>query len=362
MLFGTGREIAAFEQERDELRAQTCDLPIGFTYLYMQRNQRTAPYLEGNWDDAGLDIYDGMSPRMSYTSPGVREANPALSAHEAAAIAGRLQSQGRRSLDAARRAFDLRNVGWLELKGEDNATVMSTGRARQVGQRDVRGTMRRFARSDIALVGPRTESYPLTLAMGVADCLAMPLIDTRTEAFGFVHAGRAGTALRAVARAVRTMAERFGSDPNDIRAHVGEGICTTCHTVGEKGLAQFVRTFGGKTQVDHVLSQFPSAVYEIEEGPEPRYAINLHSFNSYLLHHSGVSEVTRTKVCTARLSETCLDKTGIANDIPEADQLFYSHERVKDRTVQWQTASGQWLPLQAGTLGTPRNLATITRR
>ena len=56
----------------------------------------------------------------------------------------------------------------------------------------------------------------LCLAIYVADCAAVYLADRQARAIGLLHAGRKGTELGIVARAITTMRQAFGSDPSEI--------------------------------------------------------------------------------------------------------------------------------------------------
>ncbi len=73
----------------------------------------------------------------------------------------------------------------------------------------------------------------LFLAVKVADCYPIFLMDPERMAFGAVHAGWRGSVKGIAAKAVETMRDRFGSDPKDIHVAIGPGICGRCYRVGE---------------------------------------------------------------------------------------------------------------------------------
>ena len=58
-----------------------------------------------------------------------------------------------------------------------------------------------------------TSQHGVALGIYVADCCAVYIVDPKTPAGGLVHSGRKGTELGVVAKAIRKMIERFGSDP-----------------------------------------------------------------------------------------------------------------------------------------------------
>jgi YfiH family protein len=56
----------------------------------------------------------------------------------------------------------------------------------------------------------------LCLAIYVADCAAVYIADRQARAIGLLHAGKKGTELGIVPRAITTMRQAFGSDPSEI--------------------------------------------------------------------------------------------------------------------------------------------------
>ncbi|HYM67135.1 MAG TPA: polyphenol oxidase family protein, partial [Patescibacteria group bacterium] len=78
-----------------------------------------------------------------------------------------------------------------------------------------------------------------------ADCYPIALWDPVRGAAGLVHAGWRGTAAGVAKAAVRSMVDAFGSDPADIRAGIGPGICGACYEVGEEVAARFDSRFWG---------------------------------------------------------------------------------------------------------------------
>ncbi|MEN3943576.1 polyphenol oxidase family protein [Prosthecobacter sp. SYSU 5D2] len=69
-----------------------------------------------------------------------------------------------------------------------------------------------------------TATPGLVIGIYVADCGALYLADPVTGACGIVHSGKKGSELGIAAVAIRLMAERFDSDPKDIRAQLGPCI------------------------------------------------------------------------------------------------------------------------------------------
>lgn len=78
----------------------------------------------------------------------------------------------------------------------------------------------------------------VALMVLAADCLPVLLFDSRRSVIAAVHAGWRGTARAIAARAVETMREAFGSDPEEIRAALGPAIGRCCYEVGPEVIEQ----------------------------------------------------------------------------------------------------------------------------
>lgn len=72
----------------------------------------------------------------------------------------------------------------------------------------------------------------LLLAISVADCVPVFLVDPDHRAIGTVHAGWRGTAMGVLERAIARMVERFGTRPATMHLHCGPAICGECYEVG----------------------------------------------------------------------------------------------------------------------------------
>ena len=65
-----------------------------------------------------------------------------------------------------------------------------------------------------------------------ADCIPLLLHDRRHHAACAIHAGWRGTVARIAEKAVRAMAETYGTQPSDIAAQIGPGISRDSFEVG----------------------------------------------------------------------------------------------------------------------------------
>lgn len=88
------------------------------------------------------------------------------------------------------------------------------------------------------------------VAVKTADCIPLLLADARHRAVAAVHAGWRGTAARIAHSALRTMAERYGTRPEDVYAAVGPGIGPCCYEVGPEVAEVFGLPRNGPVKID----------------------------------------------------------------------------------------------------------------
>lgn len=69
-----------------------------------------------------------------------------------------------------------------------------------------------------------TNQRGLCLGIYVADCCAVYVVDPVRKAIGLVHSGKKGTERGVVPNAIRSMAERFGSEASDLIVQLGPCI------------------------------------------------------------------------------------------------------------------------------------------
>lgn len=82
------------------------------------------------------------------------------------------------------------------------------------------------------LDGHATDLLGLLLAVGVADCVPVFLVDPERRAVALVHSGWRGTAAAIVERAVDVLTEEYGSRVEELHLHCGPSICGECYEVG----------------------------------------------------------------------------------------------------------------------------------
>jgi len=80
--------------------------------------------------------------------------------------------------------------------------------------------------------GHATAQPGALLAVTVADCVPVFLVDARRRAVAMLHAGWRGAAAGVLERGFAVMTEAFTSDPSDVHVHFGPAICGDCYEVG----------------------------------------------------------------------------------------------------------------------------------
>ena len=150
--------------------------------------------------------------------------------------------------------------------------------------------------ADVRLVKTRAEAKPAEDARGdtlycdaivsdapgvlagvkTADCVPILLGDPETGAFAAVHAGWRGTLAGVGTKALRSMVDRYGTRPEDLRVAVGPAAGTCCYEVGTEVIEGFKNSFPDQdlfteTRVDHACIDLLKAnrAQLIEVGVDP---------------------------------------------------------------------------------------------
>jgi YfiH family protein len=132
-----------------------------------------------------------------------------------------------------------------------------------------------------------TNQRGVTLFATFADCYPIVLWDPEHRCAALVHAGWRGTVARVGPAAVQTMAKEFGSNPTNIRAGIGPGICGRCYEVGEEVASRFLPASRGGPA---------------KPGRGDRYLLDLAAANRAQLEEAGVGEVNVLGLCTKESS------------------------------------------------------------
>lgn len=153
---------------------------------------------------------------------------------------------------------------WADLAAGVGVPLDSVARVAQVHGRTVRVLARRgpmpLDLADVPEADAVVSDVPgLALAVQVADCVPVLLVDTRTGASGAVHAGWRGTCARIAEAAVQAMVSELGVEPRHLLAAVGPSIGPCCYEVGDDVYAAFREAGHGATDLPRWFSRAPSA-------------------------------------------------------------------------------------------------------
>jgi polyphenol oxidase len=80
--------------------------------------------------------------------------------------------------------------------------------------------------------GHLTDAPGLLLAVSVADCVPVLVVDAARRAVAALHAGWRGAAAGILEAGVRRMESEYGSRAADLHVHLGPAICGVCYEVG----------------------------------------------------------------------------------------------------------------------------------
>ncbi len=138
-----------------------------------------------------------------------------------------------------------------------------------------------------------TNEPGICLVTGHADCLPLYFFDRKNKAIGLAHSGWKGSANDIAGNMIRKMHEEFATDPKDLTAFIGPGICRDHYEVGTDVEEQFENRYG-EVKRAHVLKKLPP------DGKEQKYLLNLHMANYYNMTAAGMEmkDIYITDVCT----------------------------------------------------------------
>ena len=80
--------------------------------------------------------------------------------------------------------------------------------------------------------GHATADSGVLLAVTVADCVPIYLLDAESRAVALLHGGWRGVAAGILPRGTTLLGTRWGTDPERLLVHLGPAICGACYEVG----------------------------------------------------------------------------------------------------------------------------------
>lgn len=129
----------------------------------------------------------------------------------------------------------------------------------------------------------------LVLATFYADCVPLYFVDPVKRAIGLSHSGWRGTVHKIGKMTVQTMADCYGSRPENILAVIGPSICQQCYEVTGDVIREFQRFYRAECQ--------DQLYYRKENG---RYQLNLWRANEIVMEEAGIlpGHIYTTDLCT----------------------------------------------------------------
>lgn len=123
-----------------------------------------------------------------------------------------------------------------------------------------------------------SERKNTALAIKVADCLPVTIIDAQRGIIANIHSGWRGAVQGITAATIDELRPATG-DLRDVRAWLGPAIRVCCFEVGEE-----------------VASQFDARFVDRTRGPKPH--VDIAAFTTEVLRARGITQIVDTELCT----------------------------------------------------------------
>lgn len=120
-----------------------------------------------------------------------------------------------------------------------------------------------FGREFSDVDGLVTDVNNTVLVTSFADCIPLYFVDSVHHAIGLSHAGWRGTVGGIGRVTIETMHKTYGTDPRDVIACVGPGICKDCYEVGADVYEAFEKRFR-KDQLERIFTVRPDGKFQLD--------------------------------------------------------------------------------------------------
>ena len=147
------------------------------------------------------------------------------------------------------------------------------------------------------------KNVPMAL-MG-ADCPLILVYDPANHALGLAHAGWRGTVQKITLKLLRKMKTEFDSDPRQMTAGIGPGICQNCYEVGPEVANEFQNKFD---DTENYLFEILGDKHNVSIGSEsslidhdkPKWHLDLRQANQTQLIREGMPKknIEISQYCT----------------------------------------------------------------
>lgn len=132
-----------------------------------------------------------------------------------------------------------------------------------------------------------TNEKNVALTVFSADCVPVMYYDSKNKVIAAAHCGWGGTIKKLASKVVKTMEEKYGTNPKDIFAAIGPAIKSCCYEISSDLYEKFVLEF------DYIEKE---GVAFIKNG---KYFLDLPLLNLLELKRCGVENVEISSLCTS---------------------------------------------------------------
>lgn len=179
-----------------------------------------------------------------------------------------------------------------------------------------------------AIITTTAGIYP---AVKTADCVPLLLIDPVRRISAAIHVGWRGAVLRIASKVLRTMNDKFKSNPNNLIAAIGPAIGKCCYKVDEKVLMPFRGNIPDPVRFIHVPVG-PASVSATALGEQSRVPLN--SEKAFL----DLPGVARFELTSGGIPERNIHSVHLCTSC--RPDLSFSHRRDKGRTGRHMAVTG----------------------
>lgn len=139
-----------------------------------------------------------------------------------------------------------------------------------------------------------TDEKGITLVTFFADCIPLYFFDPVNNAIGLAHSGWRGTLNGMVTKMVQAMKENYKTEPKNLIACIGPGICEDCYEISLELADKFKSSFDIEN-----ISDIISNYHKDELGNE-HCQLNLWKANEILMIRAGIlrENISISNICT----------------------------------------------------------------
>ena len=169
--------------------------------------------------------------------------------------------------------------------------------------------------------------YP---AVKTADCVPILLIDPVRRISAAVHVGWRGAVLRIARKVLRTMNDKFKSNPDDLIAAVGPAIGKCCYEVDDNVLKPLRENLPDAEQFLHI----PVGPASLPATDSEQPSVSENSRKAFL----DLSGITRFELISVGVPESNIHPVDLCTSC--RPDLFFSHRRDSGRTGRHVAVTG----------------------